>query len=45
VRKAVKVKVGRRHSQNESDSRPLVNRIIVPSPLLPLLPLGPDAYS
>ena len=37
VRKAVKVKVGRRHSQNESDSRPLVNRKIIPPRLLPLL--------
>jgi len=37
VRKAVEVKVGRRHFQNESDSRPLVNRIIVPPRLLPLL--------
>src|SRR6516164_8150482 len=37
VRKAVEVKVGRRHSQNESDSRPLVNRKIIPPRLLPLL--------
>src|SRR5262249_618313 len=37
VRKAVKVKVGRRHSQNESDSRPLVNRKIIPPRLLLLI--------
>src|ERR1700730_17996261 len=33
------VNIGRRrHSQNESDSRPLGNRIIIPPRLLPLLP-------
>ena len=37
VRKAVQV--GRQHSQNESDLRPLVNRTIVPPRLLPLLPM------
>jgi hypothetical protein len=35
VRKAVEV--GRQHSQNESDSRPLLNRKIIPPRLLPLL--------
>jgi hypothetical protein len=44
VRKAVKVKIGRRHSQNESDSRPLVNRIIVPPRLLPVLPFRDLSY-
>src|ERR1700730_344160 len=41
VRKAVKIG-RRRHSQNESDSRPLGNRIIIPPRLLPLLPGAPE---
>jgi hypothetical protein len=37
VRQAVKT-LGRRHARNKSDSRPRVNRIIIPSPrVLPLL--------
>jgi hypothetical protein len=36
VRQTVKI-IGRRHTQNESDSRPPVNRIIIPPRVLPLL--------
>jgi hypothetical protein len=40
VRQTVKI-IGRRHTQNESDSRPPVNRIIIPPRVLPppVLPL------